>query len=276
MKKNSAEKTKKSLSVIKIPPLTEADIKKMVSQKIFNRGLDYFKEDAIFDIRMAGSAVEASVRGNRYLPYQVKIEFGKKGVKEAPFCSCPYGEEFLETCKHIVVVLLILVKKPEKVKKEKTLSELTEGLDKSHLKELLGFLVKEDRSLLSLIEDFVEGLPVGKNTKSFSSKKTKTAFSRQKKKVIDIMREAADPPFYDDYFYYDSYYDDWSPADEAIEEILTLINEVSLQKGKEESAIKTLMEIGGGYIQEWKSIIHTSTDITAPFEDLDSAWYALK
>ena len=140
----------------KIPPLTEADIKKMVSQKIFNRGFDYFKEDAVFDIRAAGSAVEASVRGNRYLPYKVKIEFGKKGLKGEPFCSCPYGEEFLETCKHIVAVLLTLVKKPEKVREEKTLSKLIKDLDQSHLKELLEFLVEKDHSLLSLMEDFVD------------------------------------------------------------------------------------------------------------------------
>ena len=143
---------------IKKFPLTETMIKELVSSKIFNRGLEYFKEGAVCDIYSIENTIEAHVEGNNYRPYKVQIEFDNSGIKGIPVCSCPYAEDFDDICKHIVAVLLTVLKKPKNLETKEKLSDILKNLDKSNLIELIEVIVKADSSLRFIVEDFMTGI----------------------------------------------------------------------------------------------------------------------
>ena len=258
-----------------IPSLTEAKIKNMAEKKIFRRGLDYFKTDAVFDIRLSGKTVEAFVEGSHRHPYKIKIELENNNIKGRPFCSCPFAEDS-DVCKHIVAALLVIAKTPEAVRKTKSLSDLIEGLDKKNLKQLLKTLVKEERRLLlPLVEDFVDSLPAAKNGKKPSASKSQTKnggeAARQMRAVANIISVGAEPYSCD--YYYDYYHgDDMSPGDEAVEEILDLIEDARrlISKGRGEEAIEKLRGIAEGYVRGWKTL-NDPCDPDAPFDELEDS-----
>ena len=65
----------------------------------FNRGMQYFKEGRVQELRLSGGVVNAMVQGTRAYKVEINVDHGFEST-----CSCPY--DFEGYCKHIVAALL--------------------------------------------------------------------------------------------------------------------------------------------------------------------------
>ena len=244
--------------------LTEARIRELVSSKIFNRGLEYFKEGAVCNIYSTGNTIEAYVEGSDYSPYKVQIEFDKSGFKEEFFCSCPYAEDFGKICKHIVAVLLTVLKKPKTMQAREKLSDLLKTLDKSHLIQLIETMVKTDSSLDLFVEDFLKEISKKTGKKSTFSKKSKINSNKYKKEAIQIVHSLNGMSSSEAYWY----------VGNVVRDIQDLIKKAQpfLERGKGESAISILTGIAEGYIQGWTYLDGSDGETPNPFYDLDEGF----
>ena len=85
-----------------MPKMSEATIRKWVGRAVAKKGKDLFEQGRIneFDLNEDGSSVEASVRGDERLHFQVQIKRSEQDLIDS-HCSCPMGE----SCKHVAAVL---------------------------------------------------------------------------------------------------------------------------------------------------------------------------
>ena len=240
--------------------LTETGIREMVSSKIFNRGLEYFKEKAVCHIYSTDNVIEAHVEGTDDFPYKVQIEFDKSGLKGEPFCSCPYAEDFNEICKHIVAVLLTVLKKPKTVKAKKKLSDILKTLDKTNLIQLIETVVKTNSSLNLFVEDLIKEI----SQKTIPDKKSKINSNKYKKEAIRIVRSLNGLSSSEAY---------WLVSD-VVRDIQNLIKKARpfLDRGNGETAISILTGIAEGYIQEWTCLDGSDGETPNPFYDLDEGF----
>ena len=117
------------------------------NEKIFQRGLDYFKSYAVSRIRLEDSTLHGRVRGS-YDTYSVEITDTNGKLSYA--CSCPYEGS---GCKHIVATLLTFLDQKEEILAKahknqtatQTLSEKLQLLDTTELIELLLLSLKNHR-----------------------------------------------------------------------------------------------------------------------------------
>ena len=245
-------------------PVTEASIRELASEKIFNRGKDYFKEGAVSSIYSIGNTLEAYVEGSNYHPYKVQIEFDESGITGEPRCSCPYAEDFNDVCKHIVAVLLTVIKKPKTIQSREKLSSRLKNLDKDHLIQLIEAMIKTDSSLGFFAEDFIQDTSKKSGKKSTSLKKSKTLSKRYKTEAVRIVHSLNGLSSYDAY----------GGVRGVVQSIRDLIKEVRpfLEKGDGENAISILTGIAEGYIQGWTYLDGSDGETPDPFYDLDAGF----
>lgn len=75
-----------------------------VTKTIFDRGMDYFKEGKVFNLKIEETRTEADVEGTRQ-DYFVEMEYDSKGFMGD--CDCQYMENNHEDyCKHIVAAAI--------------------------------------------------------------------------------------------------------------------------------------------------------------------------
>src|SRR5215210_5177821 len=105
----------------KLPRLTEAHVREMASEKSFERGVDYYRDGAVFEPVRQALELRAQCEGSDYEPYQVSATLTKSGIAETS-CTCPY--DYGGVCKHIVALLLTYVHKPQAFRSVPPLSTL--------------------------------------------------------------------------------------------------------------------------------------------------------
>ncbi len=75
-----------------------------VTKTIFDRGMEYFKDGKVFNLKIEEARTEADVEGTRQ-DYFVEMEYDDDGFMGD--CSCPYMENnHHDYCKHIVAVAI--------------------------------------------------------------------------------------------------------------------------------------------------------------------------
>ncbi len=114
--------------------LTETKVKKMAGDKVFSRGYDYFVGGHVGEITKTEKDVRARVLGRGGTLYSVHIE--GKGKRLESNCTCPFGG----FCKHIVAVLLSLVKKSGGITQINT-KEVENNLRSKSKDELVGIIL---------------------------------------------------------------------------------------------------------------------------------------
>ena len=82
-----------------------------ISKEVFERGLDYYRENRVVYLCLDGGQGRAVVEGTK--PYEVEFQY-KNGQISNLFCDCPCGY----TCKHEVAVLLQLRETLEVIEKK--------------------------------------------------------------------------------------------------------------------------------------------------------------
>lgn len=85
------------------------DVKKLCSDKVYRRGVAYFKEGRISKQIIYGNFLSGEVQGNEISYYHVKVRFENDQMMS--ICTCPYDME--EFCKHSISLLLNWIYKPE-------------------------------------------------------------------------------------------------------------------------------------------------------------------
>ncbi len=86
-----------------IPSLKESDIRDWVGRASFERGRDYYRQGAIFNLRFQGRTLKGQCQGSLDEPYHVTVELDETGIVSGD-CSCPVGEG--GHCKHVAALLL--------------------------------------------------------------------------------------------------------------------------------------------------------------------------
>ncbi|MFZ4454477.1 SNF2 helicase associated domain-containing protein [Salibacterium aidingense] len=88
--------------------LSKEEIRKLAGSTIYSRGLSYWRENRVGDIKQntAGSftKLKAVVTGSH--PYTVHLLFHEDGELQEYACTCPAHEDGMKVCKHITAVLL--------------------------------------------------------------------------------------------------------------------------------------------------------------------------
>ncbi len=79
--------------------ITKASLKNLAGEKYFERGLDYFENDAVIYLHVGDDGIAARVQGTESMPYTVRFWLKKQELQWG--CTCPLGIEGA-FCKHIV------------------------------------------------------------------------------------------------------------------------------------------------------------------------------
>ena len=82
--------------------ITKDLIKKICSQTIYRRGMDYYAKGRVHLREASERVINAAVDGSSM--YTVEIKLGDKGITDY-MCTCPYQQTMGSVCKHIVAVL---------------------------------------------------------------------------------------------------------------------------------------------------------------------------
>jgi len=114
--------------------LTETKVKKMAGDKVFSRGYDYFARGYVREIVKTEKNVRAKVLGRGGTLYSVHIK--GEGKRLESNCTCPFGG----FCKHIVAVLLSLVKKSGSIT-QISMKEVEDDLRSKSKDELVGIIL---------------------------------------------------------------------------------------------------------------------------------------
>lgn len=129
--------------------LTETKVKKMAGDKVFSRGFDYFVRGYVREIIKTEKDVKAKVLGRKGTLYSVYIR--GKGKRLESNCTCPFGG----FCKHIVAVLLSLMKKSGDIT-QISMKEVKDNLLSKSKGELVGMILNHASSDTDFMKSLVE------------------------------------------------------------------------------------------------------------------------
>jgi hypothetical protein len=132
-----------------LPALDEDDIHNLATTKSFERGFDYFNNDALFNLRQVGVDLRAHCRGSSYTPYRVSARLGS-GEIITTHCTCPY--DWGGICKHIVALLLAWIHTPEVFQSVAPTDDRLADKSKEELITLIQEMLKRDPELESLLD----------------------------------------------------------------------------------------------------------------------------
>lgn len=132
-----------------IPALSEQDIRDRIDERSFQRGLQYFRNGAVFDKRRQGMLLKARCTGSRPEPYRVWVRFDANGIVDAD-CSCPVGDGGY--CKHTAALLLSWQEAPEQFIEQEDIDTALQRRSKSELIVLIKQLLLRRPELEVLLE----------------------------------------------------------------------------------------------------------------------------
>lgn len=92
--------------------LTDSIIRAGANEKVFARGQELFRNNAISDAAIRGNILTGYCEGMQSPFYKVRAELDRGGVRAAS-CDCEY--DFDGYCKHIVALLLTFARDPERL-----------------------------------------------------------------------------------------------------------------------------------------------------------------
>jgi uncharacterized Zn finger protein len=134
---------------MRLPTINDATIRSHATEKSFQRGESYYRQNAVTSLTQRGNKLIGKVEGSEYEAYRVSIQFDEGGLT-AVDCTCPYN--FEGWCKHIVATLLVTVHNPETIQQRSSLSELLQPLKRDQLQALLERLSEEQPDMIEQIE----------------------------------------------------------------------------------------------------------------------------
>ncbi len=128
--------------------------KNMFPPHIWQRGVDYYRDGRVLDLRYRNSEVRAQVEGSETYTVSVTFNKARDGITDY-FCDCPYGENGTP-CKHLAAVLCAVQDGPkdpiQEVKNEYTVEALVGLLSESQMRSLLIRFAEGDSHIREVIQ----------------------------------------------------------------------------------------------------------------------------
>ncbi len=220
-----------------IPPFSEQAIGARVGEQNFQRGYQYFRNDAIIQPRKQGMTLKAQCEGSRPAPYRVQVTFDAQGISAA-HCSCPVGDGGY--CKHAVALLLTWLALPETFIEVEDLDVTLARRSKDDLIALIKQMLKKEPGLERLVETVA---PIGEKR---SSPVNPEVYRRQ---VAGIFRKYQHN--------YDDYYDEGGDeADEIADELLPIkaVGDGFAQEGDFTNAATVYTALIAGVIEHYEDV----------------------
>ena len=138
-----------------IPELDLHKLRGHFAPHIFERGRAYQESGDVLNLTLRGNLLLASVQGSDVQPYHVTLELAEDDWVTAT-CSCPYGENFGDYCKHIAAVVLEFHHRPDNVVSETGITDLLAPLDADTLRGALTFLLRDRPEALDGLELYLQ------------------------------------------------------------------------------------------------------------------------
>ena len=129
---------------------------------IFERGQKYQRSGEVLNLTLRGNTVSAGVQGSDNRPYRVTLTLSEDDLENAD-CTCPYGENFGELCKHIAAVALEVYFWPEHIVSEASVGKLLDPLDKPDLRGALDHLLRLHPEMSDELELYLQAQLSRKN-----------------------------------------------------------------------------------------------------------------
>lgn len=118
--------------------LTRSTVRRLAPASYFERGEDYFLEDAVVYLSKKDNTITATVQGTRRYKVRIKIVDDQLDYD----CSCPLGDD-KNFCKHCVAVCLQWISDQEGRGQNKTKEKL-----KTSENDIRRYLMKQDKKML--------------------------------------------------------------------------------------------------------------------------------
>ncbi len=132
-----------------LPEIGEETIQAWVGNKAFQRGYQYYEDDAILNPRRRGNHLIAECQGSQMTPYRVETTLGETGILWG-ICSCPAGEG--GHCKHAAALLLTWIYEPILFSQVPELDEVLQNRSKEELAELILQMIARHPDLEQILE----------------------------------------------------------------------------------------------------------------------------
>lgn len=84
--------------------LEEATIRELAEQRIYERGMMYYRQNRVHELKGKGAEYTATVSGSDTYDVQVSLSSGGDGVFSYE-CTCPSARKYFNACKHVIAVL---------------------------------------------------------------------------------------------------------------------------------------------------------------------------
>ena len=130
--------------------ITEDDILERVTEKSFERGMDYYDSGMVESAVLRGNRLFAEVLGSEWDPYLIGVTFRENDFNAS--CTCPY--DWGGYCKHIVAVLLTFIHDRDRIDVRPPIEELVSKLDTEELRTLAIRMIESDPKLADIVDSF--------------------------------------------------------------------------------------------------------------------------
>jgi uncharacterized Zn finger protein len=188
-----------SLSTCKITREVEMDyrlsedmIRERTNEQSFQRGLDYYRTDAIFNTSVQscldGILLTAQSEGSSSSSYKVTAVLGTDGILSTS-CNCPY--DWGDDCKHSVAMLLSYLNHPGTFSEKKSVNDLLSGLEKDALAKIIARLVERNPGLYDELEIAIQVASVATKAKASGLKRnnqTQISEKTYRKQVRSVLK----------------------------------------------------------------------------------------
>ncbi|WP_232229380.1 SWIM zinc finger family protein [Crinalium epipsammum] len=244
-----------------IPKLDEATIRRYATAQSFERGEVYYHSGAVTTLNERGYILQAEVEGNQAYGYRVSCNFDDGGIREAN-CTCPYDWD--GWCKHIVAVLLVCIREPQRIEQLPSLEQLLDRLDLVQTQRLVQDLVAQQPELISIIDRFVNLLfnPAPQQQQLKPQRLTPIDPKPFRQQVKQILRDGIRGLEYGE-------------EDEQItENLLDLIQSAQefSHQGDGNNALVILEAITAACVEDWDNVYEYGLDNDEVASALNEAW----
>ncbi len=160
--------------------ITEDYLETLTTPKSFEKALDLFYTDAVFDTFSKGDILEGKCEGRGQPYYQVEVEL-ENGLVSSAYCTCPY--DWGGYCKHIIALLLTFIDDPTAFVVKVDLDSYLKVLDREELINLVKQIANHSRTVNDLVQKFLHET----STQQSGEKSGKiTSKPNYKKRIQDI------------------------------------------------------------------------------------------
>ena len=244
--------------------LNKKQIRERASEQSFQKGLAYYKSDAIYNPALrampGGVTLTAQCEGSSAPSYRLRLELDDGGVRSAT-CTCPY--DWGGDCKHIVALLLMYLRQPEAFAEQKNVNELLSGMEKDALIALILRLVERDPDLYDVLELAIPAAKIAAQpTTSGVARKRQTQVSEEtyRKQVNRILKQA----------YRGDYYDEWGRTPGYVEDLGDILGTGMkfLDAGDAEGALIILRVLLEELTEDYDSDMDYNGDLACIIQDI--------